>query len=288
MLCPFNTETYAGALTNIGTPEIHPGRRLFVLRRPIGQTALFDGVGPWPYLWIDGRGDIDALHEGYRHLVTLAVVTQPGHVPQVPGDGATLLKQHFVYDPSLPPPALSTRTRLRLRQSEAVGAFEAVNDRASRLAMVDIYDGLKRRRRLEGGFFDYPRRHFEIIADLPGSVFFRTANAAGTGAMACGVLYGDMLQILHTAISADGLRWNASYLLMYGLQAFARDRGVRLLTGGMPDSGSDGLRIFKQRWANSFAPVYLLRIVNDPERYRALSAPRATPTPYFPAYRAPR
>lgn len=231
--------------------------------------------------------DIEALHEGYRHLITLAVVTQPGHVPQVPGDGATLLKQHFVYDPSLPPPVLSTRARSRLRQSEAAGTFDIVTDTASRVAMADLYDGLKRYRGLAGGNFDYPRRHFEIIASMPNSLFFRTADAGGTGAMACGVLYGDMLQILHTAVSPAGLRWNASYLLMHGLQAFAKDRGVRLLTGGMPDSGSDGLRIFKQRWANSFAPVYLLRIVNDRERYRALTARRTTPTPYFPAYRAP-
>ena len=142
------------------------------------------------------------------------------------------------------------------------------------MKLPSIYEALKVRRGLTGTFVDFPLRHFETIADIENGVFFRATNSAGVGAMACGVLYRDMLQILHTAISQDGLRWNASYLLMHGLQSFARDKGVRLLTGGMPAGGSEGLRIFKQRWANRFEPVYLLRIINDRASYTALCADR--------------
>jgi hypothetical protein len=285
--CPFNTEAYAAGLVHLGVPEMHPARGFPILRRPIAATGLHDGVGPWPYLWIEDRADLAALYEDFRHLVTLTVVTQPGYVPKARGDDAILLKQHFVYDPGLPSPVLSRRTLARLRRSEAIGTFAIVRDAAERMVMADLYEGLKLRRQLTGSFFDKGARHFQAIAGLESSIFFRVSGPAGVGAMACGVLFGGMLQILHMVTSEDGLRWNASYLLMQGLQAFARDRGVRMLTGGMPASGRDGLRIFKERWANAFEPVYLLRIVNDPARYAALCAAMPSDGGFFPAYRRP-
>jgi hypothetical protein len=283
--CPFNTPAYAAGLGHLGAVEMHPGGRFPVLRRPVPGTSLWDGVGPWPYLWVGAPSDLDALREDFPHLVTLTVVTQPGYVPKARFGDAVLLKQHFVYDPTLPPPAMSRRARGRLRRCEAAGTFEVVSDRGAWRAMTDAYTGLVRRRRLTGSLFDMPGGHFEAIADLDKSVLFRVRDAAGTGAMACGVVFGGLLQILHTATTESGLTWNASYLLMHGLQTFSRELGVRLLLGGMPESGTDGLRIFKARWVNSHAPVYLLRIVNDPARYAALCSGASADASFFPAYR---
>ncbi len=100
--CPFNTEFYARGLSNIGEVEMDPTFRIPVLRRPIAGTTLSDGVGPWPYLWIENDSDIEKLYVSFRHLVTLSVVTQPGYIPKAQGGDAKLLKQHYVYDPSLP------------------------------------------------------------------------------------------------------------------------------------------------------------------------------------------
>jgi len=264
---------------------MHAGGRFPVLRRPVPETSLWDGVGPWPYLWVGGPSDLDALREDFPHLVTLTVVTQPGYVPKTRFGDAVLLKQHFVYDPALPPPVMSRRARARLRRGEAAGTFEVVSGREAWQTMTALYSGLVRRRRLTGSIFDMPGSHFEAVADLSESVFFRVRDAAGVGAMACGVVFGGLLQILHTATSESGLTWNASYLLMHGLQTYARELGVRLLLGGMPDRGRDGLRIFKERWVNSYAPVYLLRIVNDPARYAALCSGARADASFFPAYR---
>lgn len=264
---------------------MHSARPLPVLRRSIPGTPRFDAVGPWPYLWIGESGDIEALREGFRHLVTIAAVTQPGFVPPAGSADAVLLKQHYVFDPALPDPPLSARARARLARTERMGTFEVAPGAGACAEMIALYDGLKRRRGLEGGFFDHGSEHFEAIAALDGSVFFRVARPDGIGAMACGVVFAGMLQVLHMAMSEEGLRWNASYLLMRGLQEHVRSAGLRLLTGGMPDSGSDGLKTFKARWANRFEPVYLLRIVNDEATYAALCA--ATPGHgFFPAYRA--
>lgn len=83
--------------------------------------------------------------------------------------------------------------------------------------MVPLYAEMIQRKGLAGGFFDMGPRHFASIARLDCGVFFRVARDGRTGAMACGVIFAGMLQILHTAMSLDGLSWNASYLLMHGL-----------------------------------------------------------------------
>jgi hypothetical protein len=258
------------------------------LRRPIPGTPHVDGIGPWPYLWIEGAADIDALYNDFRDLVTLTVVTQPGLVPQARGDDAVLLKQHFIYDPSRPEPPLSRRARGRLNAAERQGVFTVLTDRDARMQIAPLYAALKVRRRLGGTYVDFSAEHFSTVAALEQSRFFAVTDAAGPAAMACGVVYRGTLCILHMVPTAHGLRWNASYLLMRGLQDFCREHGLRLSTGGMPDGAAEGLRIFKARWANHFEPVYLLRIVKDRGRYAALCQAEPQPGSYFPAYRAPR
>jgi len=284
--CPFNSLQYAAGLGHLGTAEMDAGK-VRVFRRPVPETDLHDGVGAWPYVWIDDQADIATLYEGYRHLVTLAVVTQPGFVPRGRGDDATILKQHFVYDPALPAPPLSRRARGRLAACEKIAAFEVVAGPTGWREFADLYEGLKVRRALKGAFFEKGARHFQAVAECEGSIFFRVAGSRGLGAMACGVVFADMLQVLHMGSTESGLRWDASYLLMHGLQQFARANRLRLFTGGMPDAGSEGLRVFKSRWANAFEPVYLMKIVNDPIRYRELCAARPAASNYFPAYRDP-
>lgn len=287
---PFNRLAYAEGLDNIGRPLLDAASRVVVLKRPIPGSDRFDGAGPWPYLWISDAGDLAALRDEFCDLVTITAVTQPGLDPRSLDASldAVLLKQHFVFDPALPVPALSRRSSERLRGAEKEGVFALVDDRIERLAIVPVYDGLLGRRGLKGGLFDFPAEHFEAIADLPESVFFRASTGGAIGAMACGVVVGDMLQVLHTAISEAGLGWHASYLLMRGMQDYAIAHRLRLLTGGMPDGAREGLRTFKLRWSNAFAPVYLVRIVNDRAAYQALSRARGTEgSSYFPAYRAP-
>lgn len=258
---------------------------MIVLRRPIDGTPLCDGVGPWPYLWISADDDIRALQEEFRHLVTVMAVTQPGYAPKGSLGDPVLLKQHFVYDPGRPPPPLSRRARQRLSRCEDRGEFCCVTDGEKRLRMADIHARLVARRGLERSYIDFPRKHFEAIAALESGVFFEVRDALGCGAMACGVLFGNMLQILHMASTDHGLGWNASYLLMAGLQRTAKELDVRLLTGGMPNSGSEGLKLFKERWANHMEPVYMLRIINDAGTYASLCAGRWRDSRYFPAYR---
>ncbi|MFG1399688.1 hypothetical protein [Roseixanthobacter pseudopolyaromaticivorans] len=283
--CPFNTLPYAAGLAHVGAAEAHASGRLVILRRAIPGTGLSDGISPWPYLWIGGQSEIEALHHDFRHLVTLTILCQPGYRPS--GCDATLLKHHFVYDPALPEPPLSRRAQARLDGCARTACFELVVDPAERLAIVALYAALKERRGLGGGLFDMDLSHFAAIAALDQSVFFRVRSGERIGAMACGVVFADMLQILHIVPSSDGLQWNASYLLMHALQNHVRTHNLKLFTGGMPDGGGIGLRVFKSRWANRMEPVHMIRIVNDHQAYAELCSGKSGTQGYFPAYRSP-
>ena len=170
--CPFNSLHYLNGLANIGYAEVDKNGRTVVLRRPIEGTTFFDGIGPWPYLWVNGPRDIDDLCESFRHLVTLTIVTQPGYIPKVSKGDVRFLKQHFVYDPSVPLHSLSKRSLSRLLKSEKIGTFEKVVDMEERMVIADLYKTLIKRRNLSGGFFDMPNSHFKAIAELESAVFF--------------------------------------------------------------------------------------------------------------------
>lgn len=283
--CPFNRLAYAEGLAHVGRAVAHPSGRFVLLRRTIPGTQLEDGISPWPYLWISDPGQIRSLQADFPDLVTVTVLCQPGYLPERAECDAVLLKHHFVYDPRLPPPPLSPRARARLDACARHAVFEEVTADEDRLAICALYGALKAARHLTG-LFDMDARHFRAVAGLKESRFFRVRSGDAIGAMACGVVFGDGLQILHTVPTAEGLRWNASYLLMHGLQDFARAHGVRLLIGGLPANARPGLKVFKSRWVNATAPVHMIRVVNDRLAYARLSA-GAAESSYFPAYRRP-
>jgi hypothetical protein len=286
--CPFSSVDYLKGLSNIGTVDRHPDLPHAVLRRRIPCTNHDDGVGPWPYRWITDDHDIEVLREGFRHLVTLSVVTHPGWAPSPAIAARTeirLLKQHYVFDPARPTPALSQRAHRRVMDADRRGRFEVVTSCPEQLQISQLYQQLKFRRGLTGGFFDMPQRHFEAITRLPNAVFFRVRDDEDIGAMACGLVIDDLLQLLHFVTAEPGLTWNASYLMMHSLQEYVRRHGLRLLTGGMPMRGSKGLATFKNRWVNALLPVHLLCIVNDPSTADRLAAGRPCARDYFPSYR---
>jgi hypothetical protein len=284
--CPFNSAAYAFSLPHLGTPDPRAGSPAVLLRRTVPGNARHDGLAPWPYLWLESHRQIDALSEAYRDFVTITAVTQPGfHPPAVfPSGDAVAMKDHFVYDPGLAFSGISKKARYHLRKAESTWSFEIVSDFGERLALAGLYDELKRRRGLDGGYFDFPPVHFEALARLPDAVYFRVRDGEGVGGMVCAVVFGDWIQVLHIALSDRGLGLGASYLLMHEILRIAETDGRLVLTGGMPRRGEPGLERFKRRWSNCLRPVFLLRIVNDRSAYARL-AKGSESNAFFPAYR---
>lgn len=282
--CLFNSTGYARALSHLGSPRGHAASGVALLTRPVPDGSCRDGVGPWPYLWLDEAGE-HALREEFRDLVTVTAVSQPGYVPRHDHGDVRLLKQHYLYDPALPRPPLSRRATRRLTECQATAVFEQVDDVTERRGIFAFYRALVRRRRLIGGFFDLPHEHFESLAADPDVLFVRARAGRRVGAMACAVRVADRLQVLHIVPTADGLAWNASYLLMAGLQDIADHHGTPVLFGGLPANASPGLRIFKERWSNRTEPVYLFRVINDQQAFARLTR-GVVQRDFFPPYRS--
>ena len=59
-LCPFHADTYVKGLSTIGTPAAHRSGHFYILKRPIEGTPYYDGVGPWPYLYVEHDRMLDA------------------------------------------------------------------------------------------------------------------------------------------------------------------------------------------------------------------------------------
>lgn len=283
--CPFNAASYAAGLPHLGSVEVSPSAPAAILRRSVTGTPHFDGLGPWPYLWIETPDQVTALARAFPHLLTVTAVTQPGFRPLRHGSEVGYFKDHYLYDPARPFPSLSKKTRDHLRRAEENCTVDIVTPFDERMAIAALYDELRGRRGLAGTFFDFPCIHFETVARHESAIFFRVKIAGGVCAMACGVAFGDWIQLLHIAISDEGLRQAASYGLMHFMLEFARDERRLLCMGGLPRYGDEGLKRFKARWSNRREPVYMLRLVNDRAAYAELIRGREE-SRYFPAYRA--
>lgn len=284
--CPFNGPAYARGLTHLGSPRWGPRSGVTILCRTTPDGSKRDGVSPWPYLWLSGGARIAALRRDFSDLVSVAAVCQPGFIPPLGESDPVLLKQHYVYDPSAPVRPLSRRAQRRLDTCRERATFEMVSDPAQHRRIIPLYRKLVERRGLYGGYFDIGQAHFDSILALPDAVVVQVRSGTAIGAMACGVRFGDRLQILHLVPSDLGLTWDASYLLMAGLQEIARREHLQLHLGGLPATARPGLRTFKERWSNRTEPVFMLRIVNDADAYAALCSARR-PSDYFSAYRSP-
>jgi hypothetical protein len=285
-MCPFHSERYLSGFPHIGVVDKRVSAPVPVLRRTIPGSQLFDGLGPWPYMSVTSSDDIPALSDAFADLVTLTVITQPGYLPSLKRGDVVHMKQHFVFDPGLPFPTLSRKARSHLARGQKRWAFGPVEDLDERINMERLYDDLRRRRGLTGGFFDFPRIHFEILAQLENTVFFRVGDSEATVGMTCGAIFKDRLQLLHIALSDAGLQKHASYALMQGVLDFCRERRLLLLMGGTPRHAGAGVERFKARWSNRQEAVKLVQIINQPLAYAELCRTACDPT-FFPAYRRP-
>lgn len=141
---------------------MRPSAPIAILKRPIPQSPYCDGLGPWPYMWVDHAEQIASLCDAFKDFVSLTIVTQPGFRP--PRNDAGFFKDHYIFDPSLGFPSLSARAVKRLDRSADACEFAVVTHPEERLEFIKLYAEVKRRRNLFGGFFDFPLAHFEILA----------------------------------------------------------------------------------------------------------------------------
>lgn len=287
MICPFNTLEYASGLSNLGTSIPHHSGKFHLIKQAIpGSNQLFDGFGGIPYLWIENQEELRWISEDFRDLVSITLVTQPGFIPDAKLVDNQFLKYHFVFDPAEKRTELSSRARRKLEKCRSEAEFLILECPIGKMKIEGFYRLLQLKKKMLSPFENLPRSHFEFMAFSEAGIFFETRNQTGTGSMACGIIYKSWLQLMHTVTTDAGLTWNSSYFLMDEILNYCEKNQLKLSMGGLPRSHTPGLETFKDRWTNKLLPVFLTKIINQPQQYQLLSTKIPKGTAYFPAYRA--
>ncbi len=296
MIHPYATESYANIFSNmVGTPIAVPEWRSWVLRRPIGDGAVYDATGGYPVAAIDRAADIAGGIARLRRLdlVSVVFVADPFLRPPLEAlenglDVVRPFKAHYLHDNSLGPPRYSKHHRHALRQAGAT--VRRIDLAANLSAWIALYRDLVARRRITGpaAFSDTA---FRRLAALPGLTCF--GAYAGDRLVACHLWLDDGRRAhSHLAASnSQGYANGAAYLLY--------DAAIRHFThvetidfggaAGFRDDRDNGLARFKRGFSNRVETAYLCGAVLDVDRYAELCATKDMPkSGYFPAYRRAR
>jgi hypothetical protein len=285
---------YAESLGEWGTPRHLPCCDGSILVRSIPESALVDGMGPYPLFacrdW-DALGADVAELDG--ELVSLTLVTDPfgaaapAQLAEWFPDRCVAFKEHHVVDLSHPPLETASRHHrrdaaraLRGAEVELVGEPPAFLDE-----WTALYEGLVRRHGVQG-VARFSRRSFARQLELRDLVAFR-ARSGDTLLGGSLWIASERAAYYHLAATTDeGNRLGVSYALVaVALEHFAQGGWAWASLGagaGLSDS-EDGLTRFKRGWASGTRTAYLCGRVLDREAYAALGGGAEA---YFPAYRA--
>lgn len=252
-----------------------------VIINPIQNTEYVDGRTPWPYVKINFTESFDLL-KNHEDLISLVGVTAPSEKPPFTSADFVFFKNHFIYDPSLPAPILSKKSRTNLKSGIKIWAPEENKNTETKLAFISLYQDLVARRNLADTSFNFQLEHFNKLFELPEITLFGVSNQGAWGSIACAARYLDEIHLLHIVNSNDGLRSNASYVLMDYLINYCFNQGITLFLGGVPAGDDGGVLRFKERWSNTTRASWLMRLILKPDLYRKLEIPGNS---FFPSYR---
>lgn len=287
MTCPFNTLEYSTGLSNLGIPIPHHSGKFHLIKRAIPcSKQLFDGFAGVPYIWIEDQEELRWISEDFNDLVSITLVTQPGFIPDAKLVDNQILKNHFIFDPNEKRTELSSRARRKLEKCRSEALFTILDCPTEKMKIEGFYRSLQLKKNMVSHFENFPRSHFEFMAHSESGIFFETKNHTGTGSMACGIIYKNWLQLMHTVTTDAGLTWNSSYFLMDEILNYCEQNQLTLSMGGLPQKHTAGLEKFKMRWSNKFLPVFMTKVINQPQKYEELSEKTQKGTAYFPSYRA--
>jgi len=287
---------YAQSLSEWGAPRPLPRSGGSILVRAIHDSALVDGMGPYPLFacrnWDRLGADVDELS---GELVTLTLVTDPfataspERLAQWFPDRCVPFKEHHVVD--LSGPTLQSATRHHRRDAARALRRAEVELVAEPRTLLDewtaLYASLIERHGVQGPA-RFSRDSFARQLELPDLVAFRAA--AGETLLGAALwIVSDRVAYYHlAATSEEGHRLGVSYgLVATALEHFAAcgwDWASLGAGAGLADI-DDGLTRFKRGWASGTRTAYLCGRVLDRDAYTALSDRRTDAGEYFPAYR---
>jgi len=295
----YGARAYRDSFRPFGPVLTLPESGLHLLRRDLPE-GRFDLAGLYPYSsalnWAGLAEDIAGLRGS--GAVAISLVTDPfaedaARQATEAWELQTPFKTHFIVDLTQDWRARRTRnTRYYATRGLALQDTQVARDPLSYAgAFWTLYaDAAKR---LDMGAMQ--RLSPQIITDhlaLKGA-FLVTAHAGDrlTGAMIT-VQTGDVAYLHIMGMVPEAVQLHTSYALFHTALAHLEGLGCRYVSlggaAGNNDNPTDGLFLFKKRWATETRRTWLVGSVLDAKAYDTLTTQSGmADTSYFPRYRAP-
>lgn len=290
---PYDTAAYAATLSHLGTPFVVHGWQGSLIRCAIpGAAHLFDAVGSWPYCSPPEISQLSALYRALQAqgLVTFRAFFRPKTALAVEqwhqaGFTPVLLKEHFVFDPTLDWPAHSAKTRYNIRRGRRLWRVELLALAEYHRTIAEYHERLVQRRQFSA-MAALPPAHFAALAELPNVRVLGALDTDGLGAALIAV-HDETSVHFHVIVGAERAYQTCAFYALYQAAIERWSPSHTIYLGGAPSSpNGQGIAHFKRRFANRRAPVYMIQAVLDRETCQQLVCARAAPqSNWFPPYR---
>jgi hypothetical protein len=288
----YDLPDYLYSLEHIGSKLNLPKSGISLVKRPIDGTNHFDGMGVWPYCTQPNPEVIQIFREEMisEGLISYFAILRPDYPAsanafKTNGFEIHKLKEHFVYDPSLPEPCYSSKTRFNINRGKKLWKLEPIalqcyaNEIASfheRLASLKSFSRITHLK----------SSHFTKLAKLQGVHTVGAFDKMGLGAVLITVHDGNEIHF-HTLTGAERAYKKNAFYALYNDALERWGRSSLIYLGGVPFSeNAQGISRFKKRFSNRYASVEMVRIILNREISQELARNKnATANDWFPPYR---
>ena len=290
----YRSAQYAEAFTEFGEPRHLPDCGGWLLRRPIGDTGLFDAMGLYPlFCCSDWPAVAEDIRQCCSDCVSVTLVSDPlgtcdENLLRRSFERVNPFKDHYIADLSQPLESFVSKShRQNARRALRKVDVEVCDEPLQYLDdWQDLFSVLTDKHDVTG-LRAFSRAAFEKQLSAPGMVMFRASRDGETVGLDLWYVDGDIAQGHLAAFSRTGYACSASYATKWTLLNHFSGKVRWVNFGGVAGAagqGAQGLEHFKSGWSNTTRGTYVCGSIFDTSAYNDLTRGRAE-TRYFPAYR---
>ncbi len=285
---------YADSFEHIGSRlTIQDGGMSMIKCLIPGRKELYDAMGVWPYCTQPNSILVNSIRDEMidQGLVSYFGLFRPGHHVHVEAFRAAgfeirMLKEHFVYDPSLPLKNYSPKTRYNINRGRRLWNIRLISLSDFHNEVADFHDTLASSRSL-GRILNLKASHFAKLAQFKDVQVLGAFDAIGLGAVLVTVHDGQEVHF-HALAGAERAYKNNAFYALYQESIEQWGKDCTLYMGGIPGSlNALGVARFKQRFSNRTAPIFMAQIILNQKICDSLFKYKLNNTlNWFPPYRA--
>jgi hypothetical protein len=291
----YNMQEYAHAFIKAGFEPIYlPCNNIWVLKRPIPNTELFDAIGCYPITpfigSVDFKTDQATLVE--HNIVSVVLVTdvlnQPSYIDLVRSFHYVMeYKEHYIYDVNSEQQSYSKHHLAMLKKAKQGCEVKLVELADYLDTWYSLYSKLITKHSITGiQAFEYD--YFLQLVNVRGLVTCAAFKEDNIVSMHIWLRYKNYLYS-HLAASNDiGYQVMASYAIYDFAISYAKNNNcstIDLGGGAGANTASKGLVFFKKGFANKIEHCHIAGYIANHDAYHKLSS-NTEQSNFFPLYRA--